>query len=124
MKDPNNSVLQSEIEKSKRSIFEAFKSEFKKDEIVEKLLTEQVKGTRNKIKDLDHKYQIKSIAEADYVSNKRKMIVEIEQTGAKLTAEEKDWLNLHHFSEKNSTQVKQEIQKNQMKIVQKKIEEN
>lgn len=50
------------------------------------------------------------------------MIVEIEDTGAKLTPEEKQWLNLHHFSDKNNHDIKEEIQKNQMKIVQKKME--
>ena len=64
------------------------------------------------------------MSEVDYVGKKRKMIVEIEETGAKLTPEEKDWLDLHsHFLEKGSEDVKEEIQKNQMKLVQKKIEE-
>lgn len=75
LKDPNNSLLESEIEKTKRSIFEAFKSEFNKDEVVDKLLSEQVKGTRNRIKGLDNQYHLKQIPEIEYVSKKRKMIV-------------------------------------------------
>ncbi len=50
MADPNNSVLESDIEKTKREIFEAFKSQYNKDEIVDKLLSGQAKGARDQIK--------------------------------------------------------------------------
>jgi hypothetical protein len=42
-----------------------------------------------------------------------------------LTEEEADWLQLHHhFAEKGNEEVKSEIQKNQVKIAQKKMEGN
>jgi len=48
--------------------------------------------------------------------------VEIEETGAKLSAEERDWLNLHHhFVEKGGEEVKEEMQKNQVLLAQKKL---
>ena len=78
LKDPNNSVFESEIQKTKREIFETFKSKYNKDEIVDKLLSEQARGTRNRIKDLEDKYHLKTMSEIDYVGKKRKMIVEIE----------------------------------------------
>jgi hypothetical protein len=45
---------------------------------VDKLLSEQARGTRNRIKDLEDKYHLKTMSEIDYVGKKRKMIVEIE----------------------------------------------
>jgi hypothetical protein len=59
------------------------------------------------------------------VAQKRKLIVEIEELGAKLAPEEAEWLQLHHhFVEKGSQEVKEEMQKNQVKIAQKKMEGN
>lgn len=67
---------------------------------------------------------MKTINETDYVSKKRKLIIEIEETGAKLAPDEREWLTLHHhFLEKGGQEVNEEIQKNQIKIVQKKIED-
>lgn len=49
LKDPNNSVLESEIEKTKRAILDACKASYNKDEVVDKLLSGQAKGTRDQI---------------------------------------------------------------------------
>lgn len=52
---------------------------------MDKILSEQAKGIRNTIKELDKKFHTKNMSEPEYVSLKRKLIVEIEETGAKLT---------------------------------------
>ncbi len=52
---------------------------------MDRLLEEQVRGTRNHIKDIEDRYHLKKMNEVDYVSKKRKMIVEMEEMGAKLT---------------------------------------
>jgi hypothetical protein len=91
--------------------------------VVDKLLEGQAKGTRDQILELEKRFHLKSIGEGEFVGRKRKLIVEIEETGAKLTPEESEWLNLHHhFAEQAGEEVKAEIQKSQMKIAQKKME--
>jgi hypothetical protein len=62
--DPNNSVLESEIEKTKRSLFEAVKLQFNKEEVIEKLLSEQAKGTRTTISELEKRFHLKTMSEA------------------------------------------------------------
>lgn len=91
---------------------------------MDKLLSSQAKSTRDQILELEKKFHLKALPEADFVARKRKLIVEIEETGAKLTPQEAEWLSLHHhFADSAGEEVKAEIQKTQMKIAQKKIED-
>lgn len=89
---------------------------------MDKLLSSQAKGTRDQILELEKKFHLKTISEPEFVGKKRKLIVEIEETGAKLTPQETEWLSLHHhFADNTGEEVKADIQKSQMKIAQKKL---
>jgi hypothetical protein len=61
LKDPNNSVLESDLEKTKRQIFEAVKEKFNQNEIKSIILESQVKGIRDEIQKLDSQYNLKKI---------------------------------------------------------------
>jgi hypothetical protein len=61
LKDPNNSVLESDLEKTKRLIFEAVKEKFNQNEIKSIILESQVKGIRDEIQKLDSQYNVKKI---------------------------------------------------------------
>ena len=93
--------------------------------MVDKILNEQAKGLRHRLAELEKQHHFKSVSEKAYVGRKRRLIVEIEETGAKLTIEEAEWLKLnHHFVEKGSgEEVKAEVQQNQVKMAQKKLED-
>lgn len=71
------------------------------------MLAQQAVGSRTQILELEKRFHLKNISEGEYVARKRKLIVEIEEVGAKLTAEEADWLQLHHhFADKGNEEVK------------------
>ena len=62
------------------------------EEITNSLLTTQAKGLRKKLKELQKSMDLGKIGEAEYVKNKRGIIVELQDSGVKLTNEETEWL--------------------------------
>lgn len=76
---------------------EAVKNSFDKNTIMANVMKNQVAGYRAQIKYLDDQYHLKKIADSEYFGKKRKLLVDIQETGASLTPEEMSWLELHHF---------------------------
>lgn len=61
------------------------------------VLQNQVAGLRAQIKHLDDAHLMKKISDAEYAGSKRKLLVEIQDNGGSLNAEERHWLELNHF---------------------------
>lgn len=85
-------ILDSQIEKSKKEIMDAVKNAFDKKAIMASVMENQVAGYRSQIKILDDAYNLKKIADSEYFGNKRKLLVDIQETGCPLTNEESSWL--------------------------------
>lgn len=70
-----DAILDSEVEKSKKSILEAVKKSIDKKAIVGKLMEKQAQGFRAQIQALDNADHLKKISKADYHGGKRKLLV-------------------------------------------------
>ena len=77
----------------------ACRESFNMEQITNNLLSTQAKGLRGQISELDKKYQMNQIPEAQYVKTKRGIIVQLQDSGIKLSEQESSWLQLHHFDE-------------------------
>ena len=113
-------LLDSQIEKSKQQILKACSETFNMEEITNSLLTTQAKGLREKLKELQKSMDLGKIGEAEYVKNKRGIIVELQDSGVKLTNEETEWLEQHDF-DVNKGEVKKETEAKHMAVAQKNI---
>jgi hypothetical protein len=71
---------------------DAVKNAFDKKAIMASVMENQVAGYRSQIKILDDAYNLKKIADSEYFGNKRKLLVDIQETGCPLTNEESSWL--------------------------------
>jgi hypothetical protein len=61
------------------------------------VLQNQINGLQAQIKYLDNQYHLKKISDVDYFGGKRKLLVEIQELGGTLSAEERNWLEINHF---------------------------
>lgn len=66
---------------------EAVKKSFDKTAIMANILKNEVTGFRSQIKYLDNEYHLKKIADADYFGGKRKLLVQIQESGGALSQE-------------------------------------
>lgn len=60
---------------------EAVKNSIDKKAIVGKLMEKQVEGIRTQIQSLDNADHLKKIGKQDYFSSKRKLLVQLQETG-------------------------------------------
>jgi hypothetical protein len=88
---------------------EAVKESFDKDTIMASVMKKQVEGLRSQIKSFDDQYHLKKISQNHYVRKKKQLLVDIQETGATLTPEESEWLELNfdqskgHISEETGS---------------------
>lgn len=64
---------------------EAVKSSFDKNSIMESVMKNQVAGLRSQIKLLDDAFNLKKIHDGEYFGKKRKLLVDIQETGCPLS---------------------------------------
>ena len=66
-------------------IYEAVKEKFNKNEIKSLILESQVKGIREELKKLDDQFNLKKIAQREYMKKRRNLVVRLEEAGVELS---------------------------------------